>query len=787
MINKYGMKYSNLYLLIFIFISACSGDNNNSVQQVVSQNSVPTISGSIEEIRVGEVLDFMPISNDNDNDILIFSITGMPEWASFNSSSGLLTGVPLSENLNEVYFINISVSDGLSNASTGTFNLTVTEPVFFISIGIDSMDFYRNMDIELSGCIILNGNDSCTEADELLTINDNGIFVFQNGIKTGASYKLKVDRNPGRQDCALSVENGVMASEDQVVSVSCFPDESAELFRLDKMHKIRISISVDEWRTFLLDTERANYRTGNANNIITEWNSLSHSEIYRQVDFEYLDSAGETIEILEKVGFKMKGNTSRQWPEEFYKNDGEFDNRPKRFSFSLKFDEKFDDDESVYSCIDNSGSPSSVKGHPCWSRIGKNLDEVPENDDRTFMGLEKIFLRYNRDDPSYQRELLAHDIFNSIGIPLSRASHANVELLIEGEGDLYNKPLPRSYNMGVFQILEQIDKPFLKRFFGKNGFLFKMSDNADLAGSEEIDPNCIFYEDSITYIDSNFCQIGVEKTDPISRQEWLGSSNYLNPQFVNSDINDGGEESQFRPYKPPYDLKTKKKSITDGRELLTDFIAFVQTYPSSEMLREHFDIDIFIKAQAAEIVIGAVDHYVRVGNNYYLYFNPITEKWIYIPNDFDFVFRDSHELSIGRPLPLEAFRDIAETYAFPNQDKVDWKSRELGSVEPILWNIIFSEQANKDLLYKNIKFILENNLQWEEVSEKLYKRNNLVKNAIEKTEAALPEGGCNVIYNPAAIDAEAGTQMCDEADISIKRFIETRINALMQELSIYGH
>ena len=116
MINKYGMKYSNLYLLIFIFISACSGDNNNSVQQVVSQNSVPTISGSIEEIRVGEVLDFMPISNDNDNDILIFSITGMPEWASFNSSSGLLTGVPLSENLNEVYFINISVSDGLSNA-----------------------------------------------------------------------------------------------------------------------------------------------------------------------------------------------------------------------------------------------------------------------------------------------------------------------------------------------------------------------------------------------------------------------------------------------------------------------------------------------------------------------------------------------------------------------------------------------------------------------------------------------------------------------------------------------
>ena len=58
---------------------------------------------------------------------------------------------------------------------------------------------------------------------------------------------------------------------------------------------------------------------------------------------------------------------------------------------------------------------------------------------------------------------------------------------------------------------------------------------------------------------------------------------------------------------------------------MQDFIHFLQSNPSESALAERFDINGFIKAQAAEIVMGAVDHYVRVGNNYYLYFNPTTD------------------------------------------------------------------------------------------------------------------------------------------------------------------
>tara|TARA_B110001452_G_scaffold59800_1_gene46594 strand:+ start:488 stop:2854 length:2367 start_codon:yes stop_codon:yes gene_type:complete len=779
------IERSALLLISVFFVSSCGGGGGGSAPAIVVQNSAPTISGSTSTIRVGEALYFTPSANDADGDNLVFSIVGMPAWASFDTASGLLSGSAVMSDLASISSITITVSDGQLSSSI-SFDLTVTKPIFFISIGIDSLDTYRNMDIELSGCFIAQNDVECNEDDELLTIAENGLFTFQAGLETGAAYSLKVDRDPGRQDCALELMEGVVGSSDKTIDVACAADASAPLFALDKMHKIRVSMDVDEWHRFVLDTERARYSTGDANGNISEWTSWSHSEIYRQVDFEYLDADGTVIEKFEKVGFKMKGNTSRQWPEYWYDQGGDnWTAKPKRFSFGIKFDEEFDEDEGVYSCIDATGQSAAVEGAPCYFRVGKDHAEVPENDKREFMDVDKLSFRFNRDDPSYQRELLAHDILNSIGVPAARVAHANVEFHISGDGDFYGRGLPQTYNMGVYQMVEQIDKPFLKRYFGKNGYLFKIGGNADLAGSAEVDNNCIAYEDAVTYIDPNFCQIGVEKSDPESREEWLGTANYLNPQFVNSDINDGGEDSQFRPYKPAYDLKSKKSSIADGRVLLQDFMNFVQTYPSAVTLADHFDIPGFIKAQAAEIVVGAVDHYVRVANNYYLYFNPLTDQWVYMVNDFDFVFRDSHDISMGLPSWFAAFRDIAGTYAFPSAGKVDWASRELGSVDPILWDIVFSEQSNKEALYSDIKAILDNHMDWNVIGTKLAARDALVTAAIRETDAGLPDG-CGFIYNPAAINATAGTTLCDASDLSIKQFIALRRETLYQELQENG-
>ena len=206
--------------LVLIFLISCGGGGGGSTTAPVIQNSMPTISGSISEIRVGESLNFLPTANDSDGDVLNFTITGMPAWATFDSSSGLLAGIPLNEDLGSTSAITITVSDGEFNASIGPFNLMVTEPIFFISIGVDTIDAYRNMDFELSGCFITNGDTECLDGDELLTIDENGIFSFEAGLETGSSYELKVDRDPGRQECTLEAEEGVVGSEDRTIEAN---------------------------------------------------------------------------------------------------------------------------------------------------------------------------------------------------------------------------------------------------------------------------------------------------------------------------------------------------------------------------------------------------------------------------------------------------------------------------------------------------------------------------------------------------------------------------------------
>ena len=47
--------------------------------------------------------------------------------------------------------------------------------------------------------------------------------------------------------------------------------------------------------------------------------------------------------------------------------------------------------------------------------------------------------------------------------------------------------------------------------------------------------------------------------------------------------------------------------------------------------------------------------------------------------------------------------------------------------------------------------------------------------------------GCELIYNASAIDAENSTGLCDEKDISIKKYIELRRETLYQELAENGY
>jgi len=89
-------------------------------------NSPPTIAGTpATSVQAGSHYAFQPSATDPDKDMLVFSITGQPIWASFNASTGQLSGTPSSANVGTFSKIVVSVSDGKSSVSLPAFTITV--------------------------------------------------------------------------------------------------------------------------------------------------------------------------------------------------------------------------------------------------------------------------------------------------------------------------------------------------------------------------------------------------------------------------------------------------------------------------------------------------------------------------------------------------------------------------------------------------------------------------------------------------------------------------------------
>lgn len=94
---------------------------------VNAANSVPEISGTPQtSVTAGSLYTFTPGANDTDNDPLTFSITNKPDWATFSTSTGTLSGTPDNSDAAVYSGIVISVSDGNGgSASLPAFSITV--------------------------------------------------------------------------------------------------------------------------------------------------------------------------------------------------------------------------------------------------------------------------------------------------------------------------------------------------------------------------------------------------------------------------------------------------------------------------------------------------------------------------------------------------------------------------------------------------------------------------------------------------------------------------------------
>jgi hypothetical protein len=123
-------------------LAACGGDDDpaaaasppaginppagNAPPPSASGNSAPKISGTpTTSVLQDTAYAFGPSASDADGNALTFSIANLPPWATFNSSTGRLTGTPTAASVGTYNNVTISVSDGSASASLAAFNIQV--------------------------------------------------------------------------------------------------------------------------------------------------------------------------------------------------------------------------------------------------------------------------------------------------------------------------------------------------------------------------------------------------------------------------------------------------------------------------------------------------------------------------------------------------------------------------------------------------------------------------------------------------------------------------------------
>ncbi len=249
------------------------------------------------------------------------------------------------------------------------------------------------------------------------------------------------------------------------------------------------------------------------NSLLTNSNS---SDILYDSSMEFISS--NQVFYLNNVGIRLRGNTSLTSPKK---------------SFKLDFN-------------------SFIPG-------------------RKFLGVEKLNLNANQNDPSLFRAAISWNILREMNLPNTRTSFT--ELFINDDF------------MGVYVVTEHIDEEFIKNNYEKDfGNLYK----------------CL----------------------------WPAPLHYLgdNPDVYKFESN--GRRA--------YDLKTNK--FADDYSDLAQFISVLNNTSDDDFVCEIesvFNVADYLKILALDILIGNWDGYAGNKNNYYLYKNPLTGLFDYIPYDLD--------------------------------------------------------------------------------------------------------------------------------------------------------
>lgn len=350
--------------------------------------------------------------------------------------------------------------------------------------------------------------------------------------------------------CLIGCQN-----EDPVQEVSeekPVPNENVKLFELNDFPEIELTIPLKDWNILL-----SNF----------DLNPKNEKKVVSHFAFRL---NGKLIK-LDSIGLRLKGNTSRVRPEG---QTGE---------------------------LHNASSPD-------WHHCHFGLDFGQYKAVQRFSGLEKLNLKWFKEDSNYGREIYCYDLFKRYEVwTAPRASYCKLTIKVEGDAK------PAYY--GVYEMNESVDEDFIAyrslKWGNTVGFLWKGG--------------------------------------------WSG--NY-NADFVQT-VSIGVEDVKLDPSKSKYfayDLKTREAELSTAKVELINFITDLNAKSGTDFknwISEKMDVPLFLKTYAVNVMVGMWDDYWVNGNNFYFYFAG-NNKAYFIPYDYDNTLGTSGILTnSGTQNPLE--------------------------------------------------------------------------------------------------------------------------------------
>ena len=198
------------------------------------------------------------------------------------------------------------------------------------------------------------------------------------------------------------------------------------------------------------------------------------------------------------------------------------------------------------------------------------LDHYDDNAAK-FHGERKLNLNSGVMDPTKNREALAFAAYRAAGVPAPRTAYAEVTLTVPGKYD--------NEYLGLFTVIEQVDKTFLKDRFGSGkGLLMK--------------------------------------------PERLRAFDYLGDTW-------DPYKARYQPKRDPTPIEAKK---------VIEFAKLLNQGSDEQFAKEigsYVDIDEFLRFLASTAMLSNLDSFLTMGHNFYIYLNPVNDKFIFLPWDMD--------------------------------------------------------------------------------------------------------------------------------------------------------